>query len=461
MADKGAYVLSIDALEEMRNALLRYQGDVRSTLPQMTAAFGRTEARIRERAEYWRRQLQAAERNHTIAQGNLRSCESSGTRDKNGRYQAPDCRHEASALASARHQLDHTQQRHTTVQQLIKQFGELQAEYARRVQRVSHTLNHQIPAACAFLQAHRNALFAYIQVNAPRTSPVQPSQVAGTAHSVVLAEAAADAAAVTLASIVAGSRAEGEQHSLDHAEHDPAWRSNAIPQVYVLPGAAGVAVVVTNAPGNQEGKLPNAIGSYVAAQTPDVRTIVSVNQNALDDIALFTHPSGSNWTRVTGSAELLDYLYQSFPDIRSSVGPRGDTIVLTSVNEIDDRDSYVRSDADFKKAGPAELETAFQLLIYTVLPLVAVGAVAEDFDRIDEHSQRSYPNSLRRVYDLFYGSEATRLEPRTGGWGIDHGYHRLNMARRMALPYIPARHIPIEDNSSTTSTREEQDSVDL
>lgn len=453
MADSGAYVLSIDALEEMRNALLRYQGDARSTLPQMATAFGRTEERLRERAEYWRRQLQTAERNYALALDNLRRCEASGTRDRNGRHQAPDCRRDTEMLASARRQVDHVRQQLATVQQLTRQFRELQVEHSHNVQRFTYNLDHQIPSACTFLRSHRNALLAYIQTNAPRTSVAAPSPSTGARQAAVLAGVMTGAATVTLAALMEALRSRTATRPSPPNESASAVDGEATPQLYVMPGTEGVTVVVANTPSTQTGPLPDTLSGYVTAQLPTSRAIVTVSPDAQDDIALFTNPSGSTWVRVDHSPELLDLLYRSFPGLRSFIGPRGKTIVLIRTSAIDDQDTYVHSDADFKKASPAEIETAYHLLIHIVLPLLAVGAAPDDFDRIDELTQRAFPNSLRRVYDLFYGDEAIRLEQRVGGWSINHGYHRFNVAKSLGLPYIPANLIAEEEHDGSTSER--------
>jgi hypothetical protein len=44
----------------------------------------------------------------------------------------------------------------------------------------------------------------------------------------------------------------------------------------------------------------------------------------------------------------------------------------------------------------------------------------------------------RRVYDWFYGSEAVRLDWYQGKYTITNGKHRIELARRLGLSYIPA-----------------------
>lgn len=109
------------------------------------------------------------------------------------------------------------------------------------------------------------------------------------------------------------------------------------------------------------------------------------------------------------------------------------------LDQIDLSDSYVHGPDDFQKVPYDEVVAGLRTLQNVVRPAVERGADGDSFSALDAQRGLDYAHGTRRIYDVFYGTDAIHLERRGAGYGVINGFHRLYAARALGIPSLPAR----------------------
>lgn len=129
----------------------------------------------------------------------------------------------------------------------------------------------------------------------------------------------------------------------------------------------------------------------------------------------------------------------------SSVGARalrpvGSTgLTMVSLDEVTDPIDHVRGPSDFGKMPMSDMQVALNLLEGKVLPAVDSGARREDMVALDAAlGWAERPVNHARTFDLFFGSDRMVLSPRSSGYSVTNGAHRIWLARRMGITHLPA-----------------------
>lgn len=89
------------ALTELSHSLARFADSTRQALRDAEDEARRTLEWLDERVRHWQRESGRSEERARLAASELSRCESSGYRDRDGRYHAPECGQEISALRAA------------------------------------------------------------------------------------------------------------------------------------------------------------------------------------------------------------------------------------------------------------------------------------------------------------------------------------------------------------------------
>lgn len=111
----------------------------------------------------------------------------------------------------------------------------------------------------------------------------------------------------------------------------------------------------------------------------------------------------------------------------------------TPVDQINVSDTYVKSEADFKKVSHAEMVEGFTKLEAVVRPQVEAGAGPDDFSKMDAEQGLDNEHGYRKIYDAFYGDDAIRLNKDGDTYSVVNGYHRLCVAQELGIKSVPAR----------------------
>lgn len=120
--------------------------------------------------------------------------------------------------------------------------------------------------------------------------------------------------------------------------------------------------------------------------------------------------------------------------------PRG--FQWTPLDRIDPIDlETLPNDNEFKKMTKEDMIAGMELLLSRILPDIQrnPNAIGSDyFGEIDQQEGRTGANSLRNVYDAFFGGERIRLEPTCEEYyRIDHGRHRIKLALELGWSMVP------------------------
>lgn len=72
-------------------------------------------------------------------------------------------------------------------------------------------------------------------------------------------------------------------------------------------------------------------------------------------------------------------------------------------------------------------------------PLIDQGYAADDFSALDQNQGLDYVHGQRRIYDLYFGSQAIRVSKDENGYDIDHGHHRIFVAKEQRIDWLPVK----------------------
>ena len=115
-------------------------------------------------------------------------------------------------------------------------------------------------------------------------------------------------------------------------------------------------------------------------------------------------------------------------------------IVMVPLSLIDDSDSRIQGPGEFSEFyTPSDLEWAHEKFTSVVMPGVAGGATIDDFRARDQREGRIGTRSYEMTCAGFFGTDAINLSANGSHFGVNNGYHRIWVARRMGLDAVPAR----------------------
>lgn len=193
----AANVLSIPALQELKDALARFGGEARDALQAADLELQHARDWLTERVQHWRNEVRRWQQVLAEAKAALARCKASGMRDpKTGAYREPPCTAQWEAVRAAEAGLRAAEAELRTAQHWQRAVEQAGADYEREARRLRALLEHDGPRARALLENKITTLHSYVLLHAPAaaTAPPTPSSTAG-----VQAAAASFAAAASLA----------------------------------------------------------------------------------------------------------------------------------------------------------------------------------------------------------------------------------------------------------------------
>ena len=159
-----AQVRSVDAIDNFRNQLAKYEQQVQVALESLTAELQRATHWLKQdRPGFWKKQTKLAEDALHQAKMDLERClmfpTVSGER--------PSCREERTALKQAQARLEHCREKVERVKYWNRQIAHEMLEYSGRIGQLKRMLETELPAARARLQQIVQRLDAYQIERAP------------------------------------------------------------------------------------------------------------------------------------------------------------------------------------------------------------------------------------------------------------------------------------------------------
>jgi hypothetical protein len=163
----SAHVLSIQALEEFKGHLTRFNAQAQEILNATEIEIRRTLDWLQERLNHWQNEVRWCQEEVRRAEAALARCQASGYRDREGYYHAPDCSAYEHALLQACVRLREAEAELRNVQEWMRVVGRAVAAYRTQAQRLSRQLEVDSPRADALLGRKIADLQAYLAVGVP------------------------------------------------------------------------------------------------------------------------------------------------------------------------------------------------------------------------------------------------------------------------------------------------------
>ena len=164
---QGANVRAIQALEDLRAALIRFGPEAQDALRAMEQEIRRTQEFLAAVEARWRREVRQRKEIVRRASSALARCQASGYRDQDGRYHRPDCRIQEEAVRRARRKLDEAQAKLQEVHELIKLVEKSAQDFQRRKHRLAGLIGETLPKSTSLLEHKIRILSDYTTIGAP------------------------------------------------------------------------------------------------------------------------------------------------------------------------------------------------------------------------------------------------------------------------------------------------------
>lgn len=179
-------VRSIEAIDDMRVALVRFSGETQEALGAADQEIQRTLDWLAERQNHWQREVDRAQSAIEHARHALTRCQNSGYRNEQGRYHAPDCSAYEQRLIRAQKQLYMAESELRNVQQWKHRVQQATADYQRAARRVATFLECELPKGVASLDKSKAILQSYLETSMPVQGelPVAPGAAPISVHAV-------------------------------------------------------------------------------------------------------------------------------------------------------------------------------------------------------------------------------------------------------------------------------------
>lgn len=146
-------VYSVEALEELRVALLLYHDHALRTLEAANLEIRRTYEWLTERQQFWRNEVRR--RSELVQQAMIifNACKTHTTYDaKTGRSNRPDCEREWQAVEKAKRFQAAAEHELQIVNKVLQQMQLADERYQRAAQRLTALLNNDLPQSAVFLK---------------------------------------------------------------------------------------------------------------------------------------------------------------------------------------------------------------------------------------------------------------------------------------------------------------------
>lgn len=164
----AANVLSIPALQELKDALARFGGEARDALQAADLELRQARDWLTERVQHWRNEVRRWQQVLAEAKAALARCKASGMRDpKTGAYREPPCTAQWEAVRAAEAGLRAAEAELRTAQHWQRAVEQAGADYEREARRLRALLEHDGPRARALLENKITTLHSYVLLHAP------------------------------------------------------------------------------------------------------------------------------------------------------------------------------------------------------------------------------------------------------------------------------------------------------
>lgn len=157
----SAHVEAISALEELRNALLRFKSEAQSALDAARMETKRTQEWLQERLYHWQKEVHRRERILQEAQAALRTCESRTYRDSEGRVHVPNCSLEQENVTRAKRFLEEAEKELRTVTEHKQRVEGAAARYELQSLLLMRKLDSDLNKATQLLEHSVTVLSSY------------------------------------------------------------------------------------------------------------------------------------------------------------------------------------------------------------------------------------------------------------------------------------------------------------
>lgn len=181
----GANIHSVDALKDVRTALIKFQERATTALGDLRQKIDRTVSWLElDRPNYWREQELRAYDQVASARVSYETCR---LKTVGGRHS--DCIEEKKAFEKAKQRMEYVRTKQAAVRKWMVQAGREANEYRARTSTFHRTIDNDVPLMIAQLGRMIDAIEAYSETTVP-TNVTSPVVVSGTssAESVVPVE---------------------------------------------------------------------------------------------------------------------------------------------------------------------------------------------------------------------------------------------------------------------------------
>jgi len=114
-----------------------------------------------------------------------------------------------------------------------------------------------------------------------------------------------------------------------------------------------------------------------------------------------------------------------------------------NINDLPDPEG-INSESNFKKISAEEMKKGL-LLLQEMIPTIksGEGSNGDYWSNRDSIEGHDYQDGFRCIYDSFYGLDAIRVTFNNGRYMIINGRHRIWLAKRMGVDYLPVKLVEI------------------
>ncbi|MFV1964372.1 MAG: hypothetical protein ACC628_03035 [Pirellulaceae bacterium] len=174
--DRSAQVTSIDAVRELRTALLQFEAGARDAVSMLQLEVRRAVDWLEnDRGRYWPNQVRKASEGVAQARNALGRAELTY-----GSEEPPPCTEQKKALAQAKRRLRLCEEKVKTVRRWVRAVRAELNEFDGQMARMNNYLDTDTPRATAALERMLRALEKYVQSTQPAVHRPEPSSPAGT-----------------------------------------------------------------------------------------------------------------------------------------------------------------------------------------------------------------------------------------------------------------------------------------
>jgi len=159
----SANVHSIEALESLRSALLRFKGEAQGALNAAAMEINRTQEWLKERLQYWQSELRRRQRALQEAEAQLSACLAMAAA---ANLSEVVCSIPQENVLRAQRRVREAEQELYTVQVYIKRVGEAVGIYQQQARRLASTLDNDLLKGAELLSESVAILLSYASAGA-------------------------------------------------------------------------------------------------------------------------------------------------------------------------------------------------------------------------------------------------------------------------------------------------------